>query len=392
MNLTRHNYEEYFLLYIDNELEEEARRWVEQFVKENPDLEEVFHALQHTVLDKDEVYAFEEKDLLYQTTDEEQAARTVPLWRKWIPAIAASVLLLGAGAFWLSREYRAPHQGMVAAGRTTGTPQAAESAQTAGAGQATGSTQTAGSAQATGSAQSAGAGQATGSTQTAGSAQATGSTQTAGAAQTAGSAQSAGSPEGAVPAQSGSTQGLASTQNTAASQGAHATPTATRSIASTQSPSPKQPGTSDAAQANPSTPGTTPPSSTTSTQPVVAIASVPTQPTPAHTPVTPTTAPNDVAVNTASPGHPDKNATGANNAETKSTPSSVTIARTVSYHTLEDADQPNDGNKILFVRTDQVLSGGVKGFLRKASRLIKRSTALNSDNIHPETDSDNKTL
>lgn len=380
MNLTRHNYEEYFLLYIDNELEEEARRWVEQFVKENPDLEEVFHALQHTVLDKDEVYAFEEKDLLYRTTDEEQVARTVPLWRKWIPAIAASVLLLGAGAFWLSREYRTPHQGMVAAGRTTGAPQAAESAQTAAAGQATGSTQTAGSAQAAGSPQNTGA------------AQATGSTQTAGAAQTAGSAQSAGSPEGAVPVQSGSTQGLASTQNTAASQGAHAAPTATRSIASTQSPSRKQPGTSDAAQAKPSTPGTTAPSSAASTQPVVAIASVPTQPTPAHTPVTPTTAPNDVAVNTASPGHPDKNATGANNAETKSTPSSVTIARTVSYHTLEDADQPNDGNKILFVRTDQVLSGGVKGFLRKASRLIKRSTALNSDNIHPETDSDNKTL
>ena len=367
MNLTRHNYEEYFLLYIDNELEEEARRWVEQFVKENPDLEEVFHALQHTVLDKDEVYSFEEKDLLYQTTDEEHAARSVPLWRKWIPAIAASVLLLGAGAFWLSRAYRATDQGMVAAGRSIGTSQAPESAQTAGATQITGSAQTAGSAQ------------------------------SAGSAQAAGSAQSAGSSEGAVPAQSGSTQGVASTQNAAAPQGAHAAPiaTPTQSIASTQSPSRKQSGTSAAAQTSPSTPGmpgTTPSSSVASTPPVVAIAAVPTQPTPAHTPVTPTTTSNDVAVNTSSPSHPDKNATGSNNAETKSTPSPVTIARTVSYHTLEDADQPNDGNKILFVRTDQVLGGGVKGFLRKASRLIKRSAALNSDNIHPETDSDNKTL
>jgi hypothetical protein len=70
------------------------------------------------------------------------------------------------------------------------------------------------------------------------------------------------------------------------------------------------------------------------------------------------------------------------------TPASVTKTQPPSYHTLEDADQKDDGNKILFVREDQVINGGVKGFFRRAGRMLKRSTTLNSDNIHPEMDSD----
>jgi hypothetical protein len=37
MNINRHNYEEFFILYMDNELGSEDRRLVEEFVQKHPE-------------------------------------------------------------------------------------------------------------------------------------------------------------------------------------------------------------------------------------------------------------------------------------------------------------------------------------------------------------------
>ena len=64
MNIDRHNYEEYFLLYIDNELNVEQKKQVELFVQENPDLEEELVMLKQSRLIPDDSIVFDKKHLL----------------------------------------------------------------------------------------------------------------------------------------------------------------------------------------------------------------------------------------------------------------------------------------------------------------------------------------
>lgn len=66
MNINRHNYEEYFLLYTDKELSAAERKAVEQFVQENPDLEVEFSLLIQATLKPDDNIVFESKELLMQ--------------------------------------------------------------------------------------------------------------------------------------------------------------------------------------------------------------------------------------------------------------------------------------------------------------------------------------
>lgn len=70
ININRHNYEEFFLLYTDRELSPADKMAVDQFVQENPDLADEFFALQQTTLPAEE-HLLIDKSLLYRNAGEE---------------------------------------------------------------------------------------------------------------------------------------------------------------------------------------------------------------------------------------------------------------------------------------------------------------------------------
>ena len=67
MNITRHNYEEFFILYLDNELGSDDRKRVESFVNENPDLKNEFDLLLQTRMTPDHDLVFDGKQQLLKT-------------------------------------------------------------------------------------------------------------------------------------------------------------------------------------------------------------------------------------------------------------------------------------------------------------------------------------
>ncbi len=67
--ITRDNYEEYFVLYIDNELPVSMRAAVESFVNDNPDLREEWEALLQCRILPDQDHTFHDKNVLLQYED-----------------------------------------------------------------------------------------------------------------------------------------------------------------------------------------------------------------------------------------------------------------------------------------------------------------------------------
>ena len=67
MKITRHNYEEFFILYLDNELSSDDRREVELFVKENSDLQAELTMLFQSQLSADTDVVFTGKEMLLKT-------------------------------------------------------------------------------------------------------------------------------------------------------------------------------------------------------------------------------------------------------------------------------------------------------------------------------------
>jgi hypothetical protein len=65
MNINRNTYEEFFLLYVDNELSQAERRQVEAFIEENPDLRPELDMLHDVVLRPEEPATFN-KEVLFR--------------------------------------------------------------------------------------------------------------------------------------------------------------------------------------------------------------------------------------------------------------------------------------------------------------------------------------
>ncbi|HET9824604.1 MAG TPA: hypothetical protein VFP87_04685 [Chitinophagaceae bacterium] len=90
MKIDRHNYEEYFLLYIDDELTVHQKKQVELFVKENSDLEEELITLQRSRLIPDENVVFNEKHLLMK--EENNSFITLNNYEEWLVLYADNEL------------------------------------------------------------------------------------------------------------------------------------------------------------------------------------------------------------------------------------------------------------------------------------------------------------
>lgn len=323
MNLTRHNYEEYFLLYVDGELADSDRLAVEAFLQEHPDLGEEMDDLRRTVLSPaDDVFTID-KTLLYRPLTDEAAARVIPM-KRWRLSVAAAVAiaLLGTSALWIVRHQNQSTAPSIAAG-----PQSANGANGATAATA-----------------------------------ATAIAPTAAGATTITHADSAiaKAPNGPAPA-------IAASRATGTAAATASTTGKTGPATTAPRTAPGGLPTHDAdpiAINNPS--GVTAPVGVP--QDLRPKESTALQGTPVHKPLTiPIDTLHTLAIN-------------------ENHHSTVTTIASPTYHTLEDGNADASNDRILFVPADQVVNGEVKGFFRRAGRLIKRSASLNNDVVRPESD------
>lgn len=91
------NYEEKFLLYVDNELSETAKAETETFVLQHPELQETFTQIKQTKLEP-EVIPHPDKASLYRKEEEEEKPVIFMRWTRMI-AIAAIFMGLAVGVW-----------------------------------------------------------------------------------------------------------------------------------------------------------------------------------------------------------------------------------------------------------------------------------------------------
>jgi hypothetical protein len=94
--ITNANYEEYFLLSVDDELKPSEKEAVEKFVLQHPELQDAYTTLQSTKLPI-EVVPHTDKKELYRT---ERERRIIPM--SWLRMSAAAAIIIIAGSLWFT--------------------------------------------------------------------------------------------------------------------------------------------------------------------------------------------------------------------------------------------------------------------------------------------------
>jgi hypothetical protein len=96
------NYEEYFLLYIDNELSAAKSEEVEMYVLQHPKLQDEFTTLKQTILIP-EAISYNDKEALYRTE-----RRRIIYLKPWRLAAAAIFIGVCAVGFWMMQKSSSP--------------------------------------------------------------------------------------------------------------------------------------------------------------------------------------------------------------------------------------------------------------------------------------------
>jgi hypothetical protein len=107
LNITANDCESFFVLYADNELADNDKAAVEDFVYRHPQLQETFELLQQVTVHPDNSIVFENKKSLYRKEEDD---RVIPFpWRR---LAAAAALILFVSIFWLNSEKKIDHTGV----------------------------------------------------------------------------------------------------------------------------------------------------------------------------------------------------------------------------------------------------------------------------------------
>ena len=109
--INEHNCEEYFVLYGDDELTNEEKEKVEQFVYKHPQYQAEFELIQQVKLVPDKALTFPDKTYLYRTEEDDSRVIAFPWWR--FSAAAVALLVIGSLAWYIS----AQHAGTEVAGK-----------------------------------------------------------------------------------------------------------------------------------------------------------------------------------------------------------------------------------------------------------------------------------
>jgi hypothetical protein len=109
LEISLHNYEEQFLLYVDNELNATDAANVETFVLQHPALQETFTLLKNTKLEPEAV-SFPDKQLLYRKEEKEKPV----FYLHWQRIAVAAAFIGFAVLLWTVLPYRKESQQPIA--------------------------------------------------------------------------------------------------------------------------------------------------------------------------------------------------------------------------------------------------------------------------------------